>query len=129
MRLVLYVRIRTLINVPSLGSHSHWQELSIYSSDVEEKESALNFVGGLWNVTGEARLFAALTSAVTFWLPRRTPGSDVPRQIANVTGMRNGNVRKLLFSMLNDQKVRKCGRRQYVLAGSDVPDTALVGPR
>lgn len=89
--------------------------LYVRGRDVEEKESALKFVAGVWNVTGEAadvrrsdergNILAALEEAVE-------PMS--PNMIADVTGMKGGNVRRLLFSMLKAGEVDKSGRGQYV---------------
>src|SRR6185312_12761666 len=92
--------------------------LYVRGRDVEEKESAMKFVGGNWNVTGEAaevrrsdergNILAALEQAVE---------PVAPNVIADVTGMKPGNVRRLLHSMHKAGEVQKSGRGLYVPVG------------
>ncbi|MBS3652580.1 AAA family ATPase [Pseudaminobacter sp. 19-2017] len=89
--------------------------LYVRGRDVEEKESALTFAGGVWIVTGEAadvrrssergNILAALEEATE-------PMS--PTDLSNVTGMKNGNIRRLLHSMLKAGEVQKSGRGGYL---------------
>ena len=89
--------------------------LYVRGRDVEEKESALKFAAGIWNVTGDAanvrrstergNILAALEEAVE-------PMS--PNALAEVTGMKSGNIRRLLHSMTKAGEVRKSGRGGYV---------------
>jgi hypothetical protein len=82
--------------------------------DVEEKESALKFLSGNWIATGEAadvrrssergNILAALEEATE-------PMS--PTELADVTGMKNGNIRKLLFAMGKAGEAQKSGRGRY----------------
>ena len=93
--------------------------LYVRGRDVAERESALTFTGGLWNVTGEAsdvrrssergNILAALEEA-------SEPLS--PKVIADVTGMGHGNIRRLLHSMMKAGEVRRSGRGSYVTATS-----------
>lgn len=88
--------------------------LYVRGRDVEEKESALTFAGGNWIVTGEAadvrrssergNILAALEEATE-------PMS--PTELADVTGMKNGNIRRLLFAMGKAGEVQKSGRGRY----------------
>jgi hypothetical protein len=93
--------------------------LYVRGRDVEEKESAMMFVGGLWNVTGEAEdvrrsdqrgnILVTLEAAIK---------PMTPSELADVTGMKNGNFRKLLFSMAKAGEVQKSGRGRYIHPGS-----------
>lgn len=88
--------------------------LYVRGRDVEEKESALTFAAGAWIVTGQAAdvrrssergsIMAALEEATD-------PMS--PTELADVTGMKNGNVRRLLFAMGKAGEVQKSGRGRY----------------
>ena len=89
--------------------------LYVRGRDVEEKESALTFAGGNWIVTGEAadvrrssergNILAALEEATE-------PMS--PTELADVTGMKNGNIRRLLLAMGKAGEVQKSGRGRYI---------------
>jgi RecA-family ATPase len=91
--------------------------LYVRGRDVEEKESAMSFVDGYWNVTGEAadvrRSDERGNILVTL---EEASGPMSPSEIADVTGMKNGNIRKLLHHMAKAGEVRKSGRGQYVHA-------------
>jgi DNA-binding IclR family transcriptional regulator len=79
----------------------------------------MKFTGGLWNVTGEAadvrrsdergNILATLQAATE---------PMTPSELADVTGMKNGNIRKLLFSMAKTGEVQKSGRGRYIHPGS-----------
>jgi hypothetical protein len=100
-----------------LDRGSNGLTLYVRGRDVEEKETALNFIGGLWNVTGEAsyvrrssergNILGALGDATE-------PMS--PTEIADVTAMKSGNVRKLLHAMAKAGEVNKIKRGLYVAA-------------
>ncbi|MEX0406768.1 AAA family ATPase [Aquibium sp. LZ166] len=89
--------------------------LYVRGRDVEEKESALNFLSGAWNLIGEAaevrrtdersRILSALLTA-------DAPIS--PREIAVATGMPRNNVDQLLFKMGKAGELQKSGRGGYV---------------
>ncbi|WP_192182209.1 AAA family ATPase [Mesorhizobium amorphae] len=89
--------------------------LYVRGRDVEEKESAMKFTAGFWNVTGEAaevrRSGERGNIAVT--LEEATEPMS-PSDLADVTGMKNGNIRKLLFGMAKAGEVQKCGRGRYI---------------
>jgi RecA-family ATPase len=94
--------------------------LYVRGRDVEEKESALTFAGGAWIVTGQAadvrrsnergNILAVLEEAAD-------PMS--PTELADVTGMKNGNIRRLLLAMGKAGEVRKSGRGRYQSAMRD----------
>ncbi|RLP22752.1 AAA family ATPase [Mesorhizobium sp. YM1C-6-2] len=89
--------------------------LYVRGRDVEEKESAMSFLSGMWNLIGEAaeirrtdersRILSALLAA-------DAPIS--PREIAIATAMPRNNVDQLLFKMGKAGEVRKAGRGGYV---------------
>lgn len=89
--------------------------LYVRGRDVEEKESALNFLSGNWNLIGEAaavrrtderaRILSALLTA-------DVPMS--PREIALAATMPRNNVDQLLFKMGKAGEVRKAGRGHYI---------------
>ena len=88
--------------------------LYVRGRDVEEKESALTFTGGHWTLGGpaaevrrSASILAALGSATE---------AMSPLEIADVTGMKGGNVRKLLFGMVGAGEVTKVDRGRYTVA-------------
>lgn len=89
--------------------------LYVRGRDVEEKESAMKFTAGFWNVTGEAadvrRSDERGNIAVT--LEQATEPMS-PTDLADVTGMKNGNIRKLLFMMAKAGEVQKSGRGRYI---------------
>jgi hypothetical protein len=98
-----------------LDRDSNGVTLYVRGRDVEEKESAMTFTAGYWNVTGEAadvrRSDERGNILVTL---EQAPEPMSPTELADVTGMKNGNVRKLLFSMMKAGEVQKSGRGRYV---------------
>jgi hypothetical protein len=88
--------------------------LYVRGRDVEEKESAMSFVGGIWNVTGEAadvRRSGERGNILTALEESAEPLS--PTELTGITGMKNGNIRRLLHSMVKAGEVRKMGRGRY----------------
>ncbi|WP_050996817.1 AAA family ATPase [Sinorhizobium fredii] len=89
--------------------------LYVRGRDVEERESALTFLGGIWTLKGDAaevrRSDERSSIAVTLKEATEPMG---PTDLANVTGMPNGNIRKLLFTMAKKGEVQKAGRGQYI---------------
>lgn len=82
--------------------------------DVEQKETALKFLGGMWSIAGDAadvrrsdergNIMVTLEGA-SDWMS--------PTDIADVAGMKNGNIRKLLLHMGKGGEVWKHGRGNY----------------
>ncbi|QDY99162.1 AAA family ATPase [Nitratireductor mangrovi] len=89
--------------------------LYVRGRDVEEKESALRFLSGTWNLIGEAtevrrtdereRILSELLIA---------DAAMSPREIAMATSMPRNNVDQLLFKMGKAGEVQKTGRGCYV---------------
>ena len=73
------------------------------------------FTSGIWSMIGEAdevrRSKERVTIAVT--LENATEPMS-PQLLADVTGMKPGNVRKLLHNMSKSGEVSKHGRGQYI---------------
>jgi RecA-family ATPase len=91
--------------------------LYVRGRDVEEKESALSFAGGHWTLTGEASDVrrSAQRNAILAALGSATEAMS-PTELSDVTGMRAGNVRKLLMGMVAVGEVTKVERGRYRLA-------------
>lgn len=89
--------------------------LYVRGRDVEEKESALCFLSGIWTLVGDAaetrrteersRLLSALLAA---------DAPMGPRDIATAAAMSRNNVDQLLFKMAKAGEVRKSGRGLYI---------------
>lgn len=93
--------------------------LYVRGRDVREKESAMKFVGGMWIVTGEAAVVRRSSERGNILAVLEEAVEPVaPNVIADVTGMKGGNVRRLLHSMQKAGEVQKTGRGQYVRSGS-----------
>lgn len=102
-----------------LDRDSNGITLYVRGRDVDEKESAMTFTAGMWSITGNAadvrksdergNILGTLEQAIE-------PMS--PTDLADVTGMRNGNIRKLLFLMAKAGEVQKTGRGRYIHPGN-----------
>jgi hypothetical protein len=103
--------------------------LYVRGRDVEEKESALSFLSGIWNLIGEAadirrtdersKILSALLIA---------DEAMGPRDVAIAAEMSRNNVDQLLFKMAKANEVQKVARGRYIhaqrqdlAAGSDNP--------
>ncbi|WP_422040161.1 AAA family ATPase [Roseibium sp.] len=83
--------------------------------DLAEIDVAMHFDGGLWTIQGDAaevhrskersRILSALRDATEPWKPN---------VIADVTGMKPGNVRRLLIKMVAAGEAQKTGHGQYI---------------
>ena len=92
--------------------------LYVRGRDVEEKESALKFSAGLWTVTGEASdVRRSAERGNILGVLDQASEPMAPNVIADVTGMKSGNVRRLLHSMQRAGEVQKTGRGQYASIG------------
>ena len=89
--------------------------LYVRGRDVEEKESALHFLSGTWNLIGEAaeiRRTDERSRILTALLTADTPVS--PRELSIAAGMSRNNVDQLLFKMGKAAEVRKTRRGHYI---------------
>lgn len=90
--------------------------LYVRGRDVEETESALTFLAGLWTVTGQASDVRRSTERGNILGALEEANEPMsPTDIAAVTAMKSGNVRRLLYSMMRDGEVQKSGRGRYQL--------------
>ena len=96
---------------------------------VEEKETAVRHDLGVWTILGESaevhRSKERVTVAVT--LEEATEAMS-PQMLADVTGMKCGNVRKLLYSMSKAGEVLKMGYGKYVHPKNEVLIASLRTP-
>lgn len=89
--------------------------LYVRGRDVEEKESALGFNSGTWTLAGEAAAVRRSSERGNILVTlEQAAGPMSPTELADVTGMRSGNVRKLLFTMHKAGEVQKTGRGRYL---------------
>jgi hypothetical protein len=89
--------------------------LYVRGRDAEERDSALKFDGGFWMLLGEAGEVRRSNERVTILVTLESATEPMsPSELADVTGMKPGNVRKLLHSMSKAGEVLKIGRAQYV---------------
>ncbi|AMS42474.1 AAA family ATPase [Aminobacter aminovorans] len=104
--------------------------LYVRGRDVEEKESALKFVSGIWTLTGEAadvRRSSERGNILVTLEDAEEPMS--PSELAHVTGMKNGNIRRLLHAMAKAGEVQKSGRGKYVHPNNAVEKPRSADPR
>jgi hypothetical protein len=89
--------------------------LYVRGRDVDEKQDALDFSAGIWTLKGEAAEVRRSNERgnILVTLEQATEPLS-PSTLADVTGMRNGNVRKLLFMMAKAGEVQKTGRGLYI---------------
>lgn len=89
--------------------------LYVRGRDIDEKETAMDFTAGLWSIKGEAADVrrSAERGNIAVTLEQATEPMS-PSDLADVTGMKNGNIRKLLFQMSKAGEVKKTGRGRYV---------------
>lgn len=89
--------------------------LYVRGRDVEEKESALKFLSGTWNLIGnaaETRRTEERSAILSALLVADEPMN--PHDLAVATNMARNNVDQLLFKMARAAEVRKCGRGRYI---------------
>ncbi len=98
-----------------LDRDSNGITLYVRGRDVDEKESAMLFSAGMWTVTGEAAEVrqSGQRGNIQVTLKEATEPMS-PTELADVTGMSNGNIRKLLFNMAKAGEVQKTGRGRYI---------------
>ena len=82
--------------------------LYVRGRDVEERESALQFNGGLWTVIGNAADVRRSDERGQIIRALDEAGEEMsPTDVADATGMKNANVRKLLAQMVKAGEVAK----------------------
>lgn len=89
--------------------------LYVRGRDVEEKESALSFSGGLWTVRGDAKDVRRTNErAVILEMLSAADEAMNPKDIAVAVSMPRNNVDQLLFKLAKEGDVQKVGRGLYV---------------
>ena len=99
--------------------HRGKQGVTIYGRgrEIEEMEQAVEFVGGMWKVLGDAA--EGRRSEERRAILEILEGTDEPmgpKEIANALGWKTGNVKQLLFKMHKDGELKKRGRGRYCAA-------------
>jgi RecA-family ATPase len=98
-----------------LDKKSDHATLYVRGRDVEEKSMAMSFSEGKWTVAGEADVVTGSKERGNILTALRdSPEAMSPSELADVTGMKPGNVRKLLWAMVKSGEVLKTGRGRYV---------------
>jgi hypothetical protein len=98
-----------------LDRDSNGITLYVRGRDVDEKESALLFAGGMWTITGDAADVRRTDERTTILDALREAGESMsPTEIADATRMTNQNVRQTLSRMARAGEVMKEGRGRYV---------------
>ncbi|MCT8999122.1 AAA family ATPase [Chelativorans intermedius] len=89
--------------------------LYVRGRDVDEKETALSFTDGLWNILGDANKVRTTDErrAILDVLAEADEAMS-PSDIAAAAGMSAGSVRFLLFKMVKADEVKRHGRGKYV---------------
>ncbi|MBR1153147.1 AAA family ATPase [Bradyrhizobium sp. JYMT SZCCT0428] len=96
-----------------LDQDQNGRTLYVRGRDVEEKEAAVQFTGGLWTVLGDAAAVRRSDErkAILGALAKASPLG--PKDIAAATGMKDGNVRFLLGQMVAAGEIQKKGYGLY----------------
>jgi hypothetical protein len=102
--------------------------LYVRGRDVDEKESAMTFTAGIWNIQGDAAK-VRMTSERQAILDALQDADEPmnPQEIAVAANMKRNNVDRLLGKMAKADEIRKVGRGRYIhpegvdLTDSDVP--------
>ncbi|MEP7452824.1 AAA family ATPase [Phyllobacterium sp. SB3] len=92
--------------------------LYVRGRDIEEKESALKFNSGIWNLVGDASAFKRTNereSILAALLDADEPMS--PKDISIATAMSRNNIDQLLHKMSKAGELQKHGRGRYVHPG------------
>lgn len=99
--------------------HRGKQGVTLYGRgrEIEEMEQAVEFVGGMWKVLGDADEVRRSDerSAILEVLDRADEPMG-PKEIANALGWKTDNVKQLLFKMHKDGEIQKRGRGRYCAA-------------
>ena len=103
-----------------LNRDANGMTLYVRGRDIEESESALRFERGRWLLTGDAaeiRKSHERREVLSVLGDATDPLG--PKEIASMTGMKDGNVRALLLKLGKTGDVTKVGYGKYVRAGGE----------
>ncbi|MHC2585385.1 AAA family ATPase [Bradyrhizobium diazoefficiens] len=99
-----------------LDQDQNGRTLYVRGRDVEEKETALRFIGGAWSIAGEAAEVRRSGERNKILAALDDHGQPMaPADIVAATGMQSLNVRQLLFKMAKAEQVFKVGGARYWL--------------
>ena len=71
-------------------------------------------MSGIWTLTGEAADVRRSSERGNILVTLEEAGEPMsPSDLSHVTGMKNGNIRRLLHSMVKAGEVQKTGRGRY----------------
>jgi hypothetical protein len=99
-----------------LDSDQNGKTLYVRGRDVEQKETALIFIGGNWSILGDASEVRRSDERLTIIEALKENGSAMgPTNIAVAIGKKSDNVRQLLFKMAKAGEVYKVGGGRYWL--------------
>jgi hypothetical protein len=88
--------------------------LYVRGRDIEEKDTALRFVGGGWSILGDAAEIKRSSERAVILLALSDNGSPMtPAAIAAATGQNSNNVRQLLLKMARDAEIYRHTRYRY----------------
>jgi hypothetical protein len=103
-----------------LDSDQNGKTLYVRGRDVEEKETALIFVGGAWTIQGEAADVRRSDERNKIIAALNDHGEPMtPIEVTSATGMPRVNVRRLLLKMAKAGEVHKVGKSRYWLEPLD----------
>lgn len=99
--------------------HRGKQSVTLYGRgrEIEEMEQAVEFVGGVWKVLGDAA--EVRRSEERSAILEVLEGADEPmgpKEIADAVGKPENNIKQLLFKMHKDGEIEKQGRGRYCAA-------------
>lgn len=98
-----------------LDRNQNGTTLSVRGRDVEEKESALKFTGGLWTAIGAAaEVRQSEERRAVLAVLRASPEPMSPSDIAAAAGKSLGSVRKLVLAMAGAGEIERLERGRYV---------------
>lgn len=98
-----------------LDRDSNGITLYVRGRDVDERESAMMFNGGLWSIKGDADAVRRSDERGAILRALEEAGEPLsPTDIADTTRMKSQNVRQLLVSMAKDGDIIKLGRGKYI---------------
>ena len=98
-----------------LDQDQNGRTLYVRGRDLEEKETAVLFTAGSWNIMGDAADVRRSGERNTIIAALEDHGEPMtPAEIASATGKPGGNIRKLLFKMAKAGEVYKIKGRYWV---------------
>jgi hypothetical protein len=107
-----------------LDSDQNGKTLYVRGRDVQEKETAVVFAGGLWTVLGDAsEVRRSDERAVILETLKDNAEPMTPAALAAALGKQSNNIRQLLFKMAKAGEVYKLKRSRYWLFPVDPRNT------